>query len=117
MLVEPELQESLSHLLDEQRQLVRGFQVAWDLLDSLARMRMLPEAVEEVRHREADSMLDVRLDMDGLKSTACIACVAAPCIQRSGAPNAARSSFPGAAKPPFSARISEAPREEPHGVA
>jgi len=54
MLAEPELVENLPHLLDEQRQLVRRFQVAWDLLDSLARMRMLPEAVEQVRYREAD---------------------------------------------------------------
>ena len=66
ILADPSLVDSLPGLTKDQRQLLRRFQVAWDLLDTRSRMRLLPEIVQSVVFWEADSTLELRLDQDGL---------------------------------------------------
>lgn len=51
----------------EDRELLLRFQVAWGVLDFSARLRMLPEIVQRVIHREEKSSLEVTLDTDALK--------------------------------------------------
>jgi site-specific DNA recombinase len=51
----------------EDRELLRRFQIAWGVLDFTARMRMLPEIVQQVVHHEGISSLAVTLDADALK--------------------------------------------------
>lgn len=52
---------------DHRWELLLRFQVAWGVLDFSARMRMLPEIVQRVIHREEKSSLEVTLDTDALK--------------------------------------------------
>ncbi len=64
MLADSTLADSLPDLTGDVRKLLRRFHVIWDILDLQARMRFLPEIVEQVVYRESDSTLELRIDTD-----------------------------------------------------
>ena len=65
MLADPDLATELTN--DKKaREIVRRFQVCWQMLGFQARMRMLPKVIEEVVFVESDSTLILRLDIESL---------------------------------------------------
>ncbi len=67
MLAEPASSDSSPDLEAEDGQLLSRFRVAWGLLEFNTRLRLLPEVIQEVRFYEAESRLQLRLDMDAVR--------------------------------------------------
>ncbi|MFW6119241.1 MAG: hypothetical protein ACOC7S_02805 [Planctomycetota bacterium] len=70
MLAESPSPDSSPDLAAEDEQLLGRFRIAWGLLDLNTRLRLLPEVIQEVRFHEAESRLQLRLDMDAIKRIA-----------------------------------------------